>query len=352
MRKDFDQELTPEVRLKMKKNLVYIGIFSIIMLFAGFTSAYLVMMGDSFWVKTPMPNAFWTSTTLIILSSLSFILAIQSVKKDNQKGLRFFMVLTVLLGISFIYFQFKGYGQLTELGIHPVNNKVMVTNGRIGEYYDIKDNNAFIEVDGNNFLQKGKKISDAKMKELQKFTAQFLDFDEEKPIKVNTYAKPFILYLDQSPIAFIDGRLKKSNGENLSTTDKIRLNALAVNIKDERGDFFAKGELGKDFNIYYKGEALEYENRTLKWKGKPLSAYLQIKAIETADTASSFLFIITLLHLLHVFVTLFYLIKITMYSFSVGFTSGEYISLQSGSIFWHFLGFLWLYLLFFLLFIH
>jgi len=110
--------------------------------------------------------------------------------------------------------------------------------------------------------------------------------------------------------------------------------------------------LGKDFNIYYKGEALEYENRTLKWKGKPLSAYLQIKAIETADTASSFLFIITLLHLLHVFVTLFYLIKITIYSFSGGFTSGDYISLQSGSIFWHFLGFLWLYLLFFLLFIH
>ena len=89
MRKDFDQELTPEVRLKMKKNLVYIGIFSIIMLFAGFTSAYLVMMGDSFWVKTPMPNAFWISTTLIILSSLSFILAIQSVKKDNQKDCAF-----------------------------------------------------------------------------------------------------------------------------------------------------------------------------------------------------------------------------------------------------------------------
>ena len=352
MRKDFDQELTPEVRLKMKKNLVYIGIFSIVMLFAGFTSAYLVMMGDSFWVKTPMPSGFWVSTTLIILSSLSFILAIQSVKKDNQKGLRFFMTMTVVLGISFIYFQFKGYGQLTDLGIHPVNNKVMVTNGRIGEYYDIKDDNAFIEVDGNNYLQKGKKISDTKMKALQQFTSQFLVFDEETPYKVNTYAKPFILYLNQTPVSLMDGRLKKANGENLSTTDKIRLNALAINIKAGRGDFFMKGELGKDFNIYYKGEALEYENRTLKWKGKPRSAYLQIKAIETADTASSFLFIITILHLLHVFVTIFYLIKITIHSFSGRFTSGDYISLQTGSIFWHFLGFLWLYLLFFLLFIH
>jgi cytochrome c oxidase subunit III len=36
----YEQELKPEIREKMKKNLVYVGIFSIVMLFAGLTSGY------------------------------------------------------------------------------------------------------------------------------------------------------------------------------------------------------------------------------------------------------------------------------------------------------------------------
>lgn len=352
MKENFDQELTPEIRLKMKKNLVYIGIFSIVMLFAGFTSAYLVMMGDAFWVKAPLPNGFWISTTLIFLSSLSFILAIQSVKKDNQKGLKMFMSLTVLLGIGFIYFQFKGYGELNEQGIHAVNNHVIVSDGRYGDYYEIKYKDAFIEVDGNYYMWKGKVLSANQMKDLQKFMAQFLTLDENKAFVVQDYAKPFILYFQNTPVALIDGNLKKENGEELTFIDRLRLNQLAINVRDERGDFFARGQLGKDFNIYYKGEALEYENRTLFWKGKKLDNYLQLKATETADTSSSFLFIITFLHILHVLIAIFYLIRITIRSFSGKFTSGEHTSLITGSIFWHFLGVLWLYLLLFLLFIH
>lgn len=45
---DFSNELSPEIRVKMKKNLLYVGIFSIVMLFAGLTSAYYVNMGAPF----------------------------------------------------------------------------------------------------------------------------------------------------------------------------------------------------------------------------------------------------------------------------------------------------------------
>jgi uncharacterized membrane protein YhaH (DUF805 family) len=68
---------------KTKKNLVYVGIFSIIMLFAGFTSGYIVSMGDVFWVKYPLPLGFWLSTASIALSSILYILAIKSAKKRN-----------------------------------------------------------------------------------------------------------------------------------------------------------------------------------------------------------------------------------------------------------------------------
>jgi hypothetical protein len=49
MNKDYQNELTPEVREKMNKNLVYVGIFSILMLFAGIVpwSAFLILFNNS-----------------------------------------------------------------------------------------------------------------------------------------------------------------------------------------------------------------------------------------------------------------------------------------------------------------
>jgi cytochrome c oxidase subunit 3 len=123
-------------------------------------------------------------------------------------------------------------------------------------------------------------------------------------------------------------------------------------VRDGRGDFFVKGKLGKDFHIFYKGKELDYKNRELQYEGKKLSKYLQIKAMETSDTASSYLYIITFLHLLHIVVTLIYMLKMTIASFSGRFNADNNLSLRLGAIFWHFLGLLWIYLLLFLLFIH
>lgn len=352
MKKEFNDELTPEIREKMKKNLVYIGIFSVVMMFAGFTSAYLVMMGDSFWLKFPLPWGFYVSTALIALSSLTFILALRNVKKGNIKGLKMFMIATVLLGFLFVYFQFKGYGQLMDRGIHPVNNHLIVTDGRYGDYYEIKFKDAFVEVDGNHYLWKGKDLSVNDMKDMQNFMAQFLDLSETQPFKISSYGKPFVLYFENTELTLQNEHLIKKNGEELVYTDRLRLRDLAINVRDSRGDFFARGEIGKDFNIYFKGKPLEYDNRTLKFGGKKLSSYLQLKATETSDTASSFLYIITFLHLLHILVAIIYLIRVTIYSFSGRYTSSDYLGLKSGAIFWHFLGLLWLYLLLFLLFIH
>ena len=352
MKKEYDDQLTPEVREKMKKNLVYIGIFSVIMLFAGFTSAYLVTMGDSFWLKSPLPWGFYASTIVIGLSSLTFLLAIKSIQKGNTKGLKTFMALTLVLGLFFVYFQFKGFGQLTENGIHPVNNHLIVTDGRYGDYFEIKYKDAFVEVDGNRYKWKGKDLTVGQMKELQAFMAQFLILDEKKPFAITSYGKSFVLYFENTLLSNKSAELIKSNGEEMTYTDKLRLRDLAVNVRDGRGDFFVKGDIGEDFNIYFKGKALEYKNRTLLFNGKKLSSYLQLKAMETSDTASSFLYIITFLHLAHILVALIYLVRVTIFSFSGRFTQENHISLKAGSIFWHFLGLLWLYLLLFLLFIH
>ena len=105
---ELSRDNDPVINEKMKKNLVYVSIFSIIMFFAGLSSAYLVLMGDSIWVKAAMPNAFWWSTAVIFLSSLSFIFAIYQVKKNNIPLLKVFMATTFLLGLIFVYFAQMG----------------------------------------------------------------------------------------------------------------------------------------------------------------------------------------------------------------------------------------------------
>ena len=259
---------------------------------------------------------------------------------------------SLLLGIGFVYFQFKGYGQLTAQGIHAVNNHIIVADGRYGDYYEIKMGDYFLEIDGNAYKLNGKPLSETQMQDLKKFASQFLELSDKKDFVVNDYNKPFVLYFNQSPLSVLDKHLMKKDGTSLEYTDRVRLRDFSIHMKDGRGDFFAKGEIGKDFNIYFKGEALEYKNRELYWKGAKLSKYLQLKATETADTATSFLFILTFLHLLHILATLFYQVKMTIYSFSGKFGVNEHLSLRLGAIFWHFLGLIWLYLLLFLLFIH
>ena len=352
MKQDFTSDENKEQMDKAKKNLVYVGIMSIIMLFAGFSSAYIVSMGDSFWLKFPLPTAFWISTAIIVISSVAVQAAVYFAKKGNSSGLKMAVSVTLVLGLGFVYFQFKGYGQLIDNGIHAVNNHIIVTDGKYGDYFEIKYKGDFIEINGNDYLIKGKKMTDAQVGEYQKFMAQFLEVKDTTAFVVNQYGKDFILYFENIPLEIEGKTLKTPDGEELQYLDRVRLHDLAINVRDLRGDFFVRGEVGKDFHIYYKGEELEYKDRQLHLKGKILSNYLQIKSMESPDTASSYLYIITFLHLLHILGTLLYMVRLVIHSFSGRINAENNISIRTGAIFWHFLGLLWLYLLLFLLFIH
>lgn len=352
MKTDVYKDLSPEVKEKAKKNLVYVSIFSIIMLFAGFTSAYIVSMGDSFWLKYPLPTSFWISTAFILLSSIFLQLAIVSVKKGAIGQLKLHISLTLLTGIAFAYFQFEGYKDLTKMGAHAVNNHIIVTDGRYGDYYEVKYKGVFLEVDGNHYVYAGKSMNEQQMKAYQDFMGQFVNLKQNTSFNVTNYGKSFILYYNNQPLGLINGKLCKPDGTEIQYVDQLRLKDLAINVRDGRVDFFNKGELGKDFQIYFKGKALTYQERSLYFEGKRLSKYLQIKAMETADSATSYFYIITFLHLLHILGTLIYLIKMVIGSFSGRFNKEEHLSLRLGAIFWHFLGLLWVYLLLFLIFIH
>ena len=348
---DYSKELRPEVRKKMKLNLVYIIAFSVTMLFAGLTSAYIVSMGAGFWLKFSLPKAFYWSTLSIGLSSVSFIVSVMAVKKNKAVLQKYAILTTLFFGVLFIVFQFRGFNKLIERGIHPARNYIMVTDGRYGDYFEIKYKGEFIEVDGNDYKIKGRIMSDNEFEALQDFTKQFINPSQKKALYV-TENLDFKVYLNDNPLLFKSNHFYLNDSIQMQHVDEIRLGDLAINIRDKRGDFFARGTYGKDFTIYFKGKALGYKNRQLVYKNRVLSPSLQIKAAEAADAASSYLFILTFLHVLHVIVTLGFLIAVVINSLLNRYTSENYLPVLTTGVFWHYLGFLWLYLLLFLVFIH
>lgn len=348
---DFSGDGNKEQMGKAKMNLVYVGIFSVLMFFAGLISAYVVSMGDSFWLKVPMPDAFWISTTIILISSLTLILGLRFARSGNTGGLKTMMGITLVLGLAFVYFQFKGYGQLVDNGVHFSFNRIVVTDGRYGDYFEIEKEGKYVEVNGNDYFLSGKEMNDAEMKDLQSFMKQFTEPSKEMTFDIKEYGKYKILFKNRE-LSLKDGQLVTHKGDALEYLDAERLSFLAINVCDGRGDFFVKGEMGKDFHVYYKGKELSYENRELIYQGAKLDPYLQVKALESYDTASSFLYIITLAHLLHVIITVLFLLRAVIFSFTGKINANDTIRLQMTGLFWHFLGLLWVILLLFLLFIH
>jgi len=106
-----------EAARKTAKPLLYIGIVSIVMLFAGLTSAYVVRADNGNWLVFDLPRIAFVSTAIIILSSLTMLVAQRAIKKDNLKMTSLFIAITFVLGIGFFYTQIQAWKDLTAQGI-------------------------------------------------------------------------------------------------------------------------------------------------------------------------------------------------------------------------------------------
>ena len=102
---------------KAVKALLYLGIVSMIMLFAGLTSAYIVRQGEGNWVLFELPTKFYFSTFIIIASSVTMFLSVSAAKKDDLPKIKLFTSLTLALGLAFVWFQLAAWNDLVSSGI-------------------------------------------------------------------------------------------------------------------------------------------------------------------------------------------------------------------------------------------
>src|SRR5690606_17086660 len=101
---DLTQGSSEEKNNRAKKMMLWFGIVSLIMSFAGWTSAFVVSSSRPDWLKDfQLPNAFIYSTVVIILSSGTFLLAKQALKKSNRQLTTIWLLATLVLGVVFIF---------------------------------------------------------------------------------------------------------------------------------------------------------------------------------------------------------------------------------------------------------
>lgn len=110
------------------KLLLLFAMVSMIMMFAGLTSAFVVSKSRVDWLKDfQLPPAFFYSTAVIMGCSVTFHLAKKAIQKDNQKATTSFLLATLALGILFVILQFVGFGQIVANGYYFTGTESSIT---------------------------------------------------------------------------------------------------------------------------------------------------------------------------------------------------------------------------------
>ncbi len=104
-------------RIHPHKFTLWVGIASIIMMFAGLTSAYIVKRNQANWTTFELPKIFWYSTMVILLSSLTLVQAVKFFKQRELRKYRNLLITTLLLGILFVLLQVAGFKELWAKGM-------------------------------------------------------------------------------------------------------------------------------------------------------------------------------------------------------------------------------------------
>ncbi len=114
---DVFDSVTPEVKLRTKKMMMWIIIFAVVMLFGGVTSALIVLKGKLMWMHVLVPTSFWLSIVSVLLSSATMYWAVKSLKTGQVKNAMIGVALTLVFGVLFTITQMSGWAGLKEKGM-------------------------------------------------------------------------------------------------------------------------------------------------------------------------------------------------------------------------------------------
>ncbi|GGI56569.1 cytochrome c oxidase subunit 3 [Winogradskyella haliclonae] len=116
---DLTQGTQQEKEARSKKMMLWFGIGSLIMTFAGLTSAFIVSRKREDWLNDfELPQAFMISVLVIIVSSFTMIMAKRAMKQNNVSQTTIWLLITFVLGVFFISNQFQGFSEFVAEGYY------------------------------------------------------------------------------------------------------------------------------------------------------------------------------------------------------------------------------------------
>ena len=125
---DLTEGTIEEKNIRAKRMMLWFGIVSLIMSFAGLTSAVLVSRKREDWLHDfTLPKSFLISCILIVVSSVTFIAAKRALKNNNRSLTTIMLLLTFGLGVAFIISQLQGFEEIINSGYHFTGKTSNVT---------------------------------------------------------------------------------------------------------------------------------------------------------------------------------------------------------------------------------
>lgn len=130
--KDYTEGSEEFKNRRAKKMMLWFGIISLSMSFAGLTSAYVVSKEREDWLTDfQIPEAFYLSLGAIIVSSICIHVAKLRIKVDDWLQGMIFLVATFVLGLLFIYLQFRGFSEIIANGYYFTGSESTITTSFI-----------------------------------------------------------------------------------------------------------------------------------------------------------------------------------------------------------------------------
>jgi cytochrome c oxidase subunit 3 len=109
-------------KIHPKKFALGVACASILMMFAAFTSAYIVRQAAGNWLEFRLPDIFYINTLVILLSSATVHGSYLAFKRGKTQAYRVLLVFTLILGLAFLALQYQGWQALTSIGVELTTN--------------------------------------------------------------------------------------------------------------------------------------------------------------------------------------------------------------------------------------
>jgi cytochrome c oxidase subunit III len=95
-----------------------LGLAAIVMFFMALASSYIVRKGlGNDWQQTPMPRVIWFNTAVLLISSITMIVARQKLDRGERDAFQSWWWLTTGLGVLFLAGQIVAWRQLQAAGL-------------------------------------------------------------------------------------------------------------------------------------------------------------------------------------------------------------------------------------------